>query len=77
MLESPRGLLVWERARHNRIMRPAGHHSPGEGENPSGYGIQTNGFNSVTFKPVSTTALRIEATLQPGKSGGVLEWTVE
>ena len=33
-------------------------------------------FNRAGFKPVTTNALRIEAELQTGFSGGVLEWRV-
>lgn len=33
-------------------------------------------WNTATFPPVTTTALRLEADLQPGFSGGVLEWKV-
>jgi hypothetical protein len=31
----------------------------------------------VTFTPIETTALRLEVRLQPGWSGGILEWTAE
>jgi DUF1680 family protein len=41
------------------------------------YGTQIDQFNRVTFPPVTTSALRIEAQLQPGFSGGILEWKVE
>jgi hypothetical protein len=34
-------------------------------------------FNSVSFPPVKTSKLRIEAKLQPGFSGGILEWRVK
>src|SRR5882757_7977563 len=34
-------------------------------------------FNSISFPPVKTPALRIEAALQPGFSGGILEWRVK
>jgi hypothetical protein len=53
-----------------------------EGENwkpvePEGeFGTQTNRFNRLTFKPIETTALRIEAQLQPQFSGGILEWKI-
>jgi len=40
----------------------------------SGYGTKTDAYNRVTFEPVQTTALRIEARLKPGFSGGILEW---
>ncbi len=43
----------------------------------SGYGVKLNGYNRVTFQPVMTTGLRLEAQLQPGFSGGILEWQVE
>jgi hypothetical protein len=33
-------------------------------------------WNTLSFRPVDTTALRIEAQLQPGFSGGVLGWRV-
>ncbi len=34
-------------------------------------------FNRLTFSPVQTDGLRIEVQLQPGWSGGILEWKVE
>jgi len=34
-------------------------------------------FNLAEFKPVTTDALRIEVQLQPGFSGGILEWRVK
>jgi hypothetical protein len=34
-------------------------------------------FNSVAFPPVTTSALRIEADLPSGFSGGILEWRVK
>ena len=34
-------------------------------------------WNSMTFDRVKTTALRIEAQLRPGFSGGILEWRVK
>ena len=46
-------------------------------ENASGYGTEMDKFNRVTFKPVTTKALRIEVQLQPEWSGGLLEWRVE
>ena len=33
-------------------------------------------FNIVNFKPMVTTAIRIEVQLQPGWSGGLLKWVV-
>ena len=41
------------------------------------YGIAKDGFNEVTFKPVTTTGLRLEVTLQPNWSAGIQEWKVD
>jgi DUF1680 family protein len=41
------------------------------------YGVEKDKFNTVAFDPVTTDALRLEVQLQPGASGGVLEWVVE
>ena len=38
--------------------------------------VEKDCYNSVSFKPVKTTALKIEVQLQKGFSGGVLEWKV-
>lgn len=43
----------------------------------SAYGTALDRPNRVTFEPVTTTALRIEAQLKPTFSGGVLEWRVD
>ena len=43
----------------------------------SDYGTSQNEYNHVTFSPVTTTALRIEAQLKPDFSGGILNWKVE
>lgn len=43
----------------------------------SGYGTTPDALNRVTFEPIETHALRIEAQLQPEWSGGILEWRVE
>ena len=42
----------------------------------SPYGVAKDAPNRVQFSKVTTSALRLEATLQPEWSGGVLEWTV-
>jgi hypothetical protein len=42
-------------------------------EATSPYGVERDRFNMVSFKPVSTTALRLETQLQDGFSGGILE----
>jgi len=46
-------------------------------ENASEYGTKRNTFNTVNFKPVETTGLRLEVQLQPRFSGGILEWKVK
>ncbi len=45
------------------------------GENA--YEVKRDVWNEVTFSPVETSALRLEVQLQPGMSGGILEWKVE
>jgi len=35
-----------------------------------------NRFDRLSFEPVETSALRLEVELQPGFSGGILEWQV-
>jgi DUF1680 family protein len=45
-------------------------------ENLGPYGVEKNKFNKVTFKPVSTAALRVELTMQPGVSAGFQKWKV-
>jgi hypothetical protein len=49
-------------------------------ENPSSYGIERDKFNVVTFKPVRTTALRLDVQCQNEKGRwamGVLEWRIK
>ncbi len=46
-------------------------------DHTSAYGIAVDRFNAVTFKPVTTSALRLEVQLQSAASAGVLEWKVE
>ena len=41
------------------------------------YGLLRNKFNTVEFTPIKTTAIRLEAELQPNFSAGILEWKVE
>ncbi len=45
-------------------------------KNPSAFGAQPDTFNRLTFEPVSCEGLRIEVQLQPGSSGGILEWRI-
>ncbi len=46
-------------------------------ENPSGYGIGKDRFNTTRFNRVKTDGLRIEVKLRDGNSGGILEWRAE
>jgi hypothetical protein len=41
------------------------------------YGVEKDRFNRVTFKPVTTTALRVEVVSQPKFSVGFQEWRVK
>ena len=41
------------------------------------YGIAKDRYNTVRFKPVTTSALRLEVSLQPGWSAGVKEWKIQ
>jgi hypothetical protein len=40
------------------------------------YGVRKDAYNRVTFMPVTTAALRLEVTMQPGWSAGLQEWKV-
>ena len=46
-------------------------------ENPSSYSLEKDKYNQLTFKPITTTALRLEVTMQPAWSAGVAEWKVK
>ncbi len=48
-----------------------------EVEEHSPYAVLKDCYNSVDFKPVRTTGLKILAKLRKGESGGVLEWKVK
>jgi len=45
--------------------------------NASAYPVSEDRFNTVTFEPIKTKALRIEAQLKDNFSGGILEWRLE
>ncbi len=45
-------------------------------ENASGYDVQKSTPVHVTFKPVTTQALRIQLALRDGFSAGLYEWEV-
>jgi DUF1680 family protein len=46
-------------------------------ETTSPFGVAKDAWNKVTFKPMATSALRIELKMQPDVSAGVQEWTVK
>ncbi|UZR99416.1 glycoside hydrolase family 127 protein [Chondrinema litorale] len=46
-------------------------------KNKTSYNTELNQFNSVEFEPVTTTAIRLNATMQDSVSAGILEWRVE
>lgn len=41
------------------------------------YSTKRDDWNNISFKKVKTEGLRLEVWLQPGFSGGILEWTVQ
>jgi hypothetical protein len=44
---------------------------------PAAMPVTAGRWNTLSFRPVETAALRIEAQLQPGFSGGILRWKVK
>jgi DUF1680 family protein len=40
------------------------------------YAVEKDKYNKVTFKPVTTTGLRVEVTMQPNVSAGIERWRV-
>jgi DUF1680 family protein len=46
-------------------------------EGASSYGVDKDKFNKVTFKPVTTTAMRLEVKMQPNVSAGIQEWKLK
>jgi hypothetical protein len=45
-------------------------------ENLGSYGVAKDGYNKVSFKPVTTSGMRLEVTMQPNFSAGIQEWKV-
>ena len=43
-------------------------------ETDENYGVAQDRLNWIRFKPVTTTALRLQAQLQPNYSAGILQW---
>ena len=41
------------------------------------FGTEKDRYNRVSFEPVRTTALKLQAKLRKGESGGVIEWKVQ
>jgi hypothetical protein len=41
------------------------------------YGVERDKYNRVTFKPVTTTGLRLEVTMQQNWSAGIQEWKLK
>jgi hypothetical protein len=48
-----------------------------EAASPQADEIAKDKYNCIRFQPVETAALRLEVNLQPGLSGGILEWKVD
>ena len=46
-------------------------------ETADAYATGLNRYNKITFKPVTTGALRLEVTLKPNWSAGIQEWRVK
>ena len=46
-------------------------------ETKEGYEVKKDASVDVTFAPVATSKIRLNAKLQKGFSGGILRWTVE
>jgi hypothetical protein len=46
-------------------------------ENTSDYPMEADRYNQVKFKPITTSAFRLEVQLRPGVSGGILEWKLD
>jgi hypothetical protein len=46
-------------------------------EATASYGVEKDKYNKLTFKPVTTTALRLEVRMQPNWSAGLEEWKVQ
>ena len=46
-------------------------------ENLGPYGVEKGAYNQVAFKPVSTTALRLEIAIRSNSSTGIQKWHVE
>jgi hypothetical protein len=45
-------------------------------ETSDSFGVKLDCYNTVKFKPVKTSGLRIKAKLQKDNTAGILEWKV-
>jgi hypothetical protein len=45
--------------------------------NPSGYGVELDKFNVVTFNLVKTKAMRLGVRCRDRRSAGVYEWRIK
>ena len=46
-------------------------------ETSESYGVAKDKFNKISFKPVTTTGMKLEVKLQPHWSAGIQEWKVQ
>jgi hypothetical protein len=46
-------------------------------EHTGAWGVEKDRYNKVSFRPVTTSGLRLEVTMQPEWSAGVAEWKLE
>ncbi len=46
-------------------------------ENIDSYGIEKDRYNKLTFKPVTTSGMRLEVTMQQAWSAGIEEWRLK
>ena len=46
-------------------------------ENAGTYGVVKGTYNPVAFKPVTTTAMRLEVKIQDRISTGIHKWRIE
>jgi DUF1680 family protein len=46
-------------------------------ETTDSYGVARDKYNQVTFKPITTSGLKLEVKLQPNWSAGIQEWKVQ
>jgi hypothetical protein len=57
------------------LYKEGGEWKPIEAAGP--YGVDKDRYNRVSFRPVTTSGLRLEVVLQPEWSAGIQEWKVQ